>query len=520
MARAFLRPTESFFTSKGLDLLQSCRTTGSPLFVDDSFHEKKLARIVESGSQEKSEGKMVSARGRLFIIFLAFVLIAQSINEVAGDDGVSDGDQDQGLLGLLFSPIKATLNGAKRLLGIPIKNTLDMVVDGFDEIEVQRFKIFTRVYNKTYNSREELRRRMRLFFERRRMIEQSVRDFAEGRLPFIMRENAFTDWDESEINTLTRASPPKSFEEMTEDERQVMLERRRDQSYMIESNEGLDQANGINLDLQLRPPGTESLVLAKRDNDSVVDAEHTDLADMDDSNMIVRADTLPSSKDWREAKCVATPRDQKKCGACYAIATMDALEVMRCINRNTSPILSPQQVIDCSTPRAGYDNHGCDGGWPTRVLKYLQDVEIAAREVCYPFVREQRRCKLRWVEEQKGCIVSSSPTNTRLTYRILKNEHDILYHVAKTGPVITVMKALDSFLFYSRGIYDDPKCSRRRDDVDHAILIVGYGRENGMDYWLIKNSWGTTDWGQGGYAKYRRGKNACSIGGWGWVITS
>lgn len=45
-------------------------------------------------------------------------------------------------------------------------------------------------------------------------------------------------------------------------------------------------------------------------------------------------------------------------------------------------------------------------------------------------------------------------------------------------------------------------------DVNHAVLAVGYGVENGIPYWLIKNSWGA-DWGDNGYFKMEMGKNMC-----------
>jgi cathepsin H len=45
-------------------------------------------------------------------------------------------------------------------------------------------------------------------------------------------------------------------------------------------------------------------------------------------------------------------------------------------------------------------------------------------------------------------------------------------------------------------------------DVNHAVLAVGYGVEDGVPYWLIKNSWGA-DWGDHGYFKMERGKNMC-----------
>ena len=46
--------------------------------------------------------------------------------------------------------------------------------------------------------------------------------------------------------------------------------------------------------------------------------------------------------------------------------------------------------------------------------------------------------------------------------------------------------------------------------MEHAVLVVGYGREHGKDYWLIKNSWGA-NWGEKGYIKIVRGRNCNNL---------
>ncbi|KAF5180135.1 Cysteine protease xcp2 [Thalictrum thalictroides] len=53
--------------------------------------------------------------------------------------------------------------------------------------------------------------------------------------------------------------------------------------------------------------------------------------------------------------------------------------------------------------------------------------------------------------------------------------------------------------FYSKGIFSSPcSCSSH-----HAVTIVGYDSENGIDYWTVKNSWGR-HWGMNGYMHIRR----------------
>ena len=82
--------------------------------------------------------------------------------------------------------------------------------------------------------------------------------------------------------------------------------------------------------------------------------------------------------------------------------------------------------------------------------------------------------------------------------------------VANVGPISVGVAVNKDFLFYSEGVFDDASCSSAVEDQAHAVLAVGYGTENGKDYWLIKNSWSTW-WGDEGYIKIARKGNICGV---------
>ena len=79
-------------------------------------------------------------------------------------------------------------------------------------------------------------------------------------------------------------------------------------------------------------------------------------------------------------------------------------------------------------------------------------------------------------------------------------------------PVSVAFQVADDFSSYTSGVYTSTICGNTAMDVNHAVLAVGYGNdaESGLDYWLIKNSWGTS-WGDAGFFKIERGVNMCGI---------
>jgi len=87
------------------------------------------------------------------------------------------------------------------------------------------------------------------------------------------------------------------------------------------------------------------------------------------------------------------------------------------------------------------------------------------------------------------------------------SEAALQYAVGTFGPVsIAIDAAHEEFEYYGGGVYYNPNCKNDMNSLDHEVLVVGYGSENGKDYWIVKNSW-STHWGDKGYIKMARNRN-------------
>uniref|UniRef100_H3C206 Cathepsin 12 n=1 Tax=Tetraodon nigroviridis TaxID=99883 RepID=H3C206_TETNG len=203
--------------------------------------------------------------------------------------------------------------------------------------------------------------------------------------------------------------------------------------------------------------------------------------------------------DYRQMGYVTEVKDQGYCGSCWAFSTTGAIEGQ--IYKKTGQLvsLSEQNLVDCSK---SYGTYGCSGAWMANAYDYVVNNGLESTGT-YPYTS---------MDTQPCYYDNKRAVGTIRDYRFIPkgDEQALADAVATIGPITVAIDAShSSFLFYSSGIYEESNCNPN--NLSHAVLLVGYGSEGGQDYWLIKNSWGSS-WGEGGYMRLiRDGKNSCGI---------
>jgi cathepsin L len=203
--------------------------------------------------------------------------------------------------------------------------------------------------------------------------------------------------------------------------------------------------------------------------------------------------------DWRANSwpVVKDPQDQGDCGSDWAFAAISSIESVDAVKTGTLIPFSVQNLIDCDSL-----DRGCDGGSIIKAFEYISDYQSihVMKESDYPYTGVEGSCKF---DRSKSVYALSG-------YTAITTEADIVKLVLQLGPAgVTIDGALPSFQLYASGIYNDAGCSSN--SVNHALGIVGWGTESGTDYWILKNSWGTS-WGEGGYIRLlKNGQNFCGI---------
>lgn len=331
-----------------------------------------------------------------------------------------------------------------------------------DEIAWAEFK---QTFGKHYASKPEELARKKIFLDNKHFIDNH--NLAKSELTFTSGINRLSDMSTEEINRkLNGFKFPKGFKESIDQ--------------LPGDSDGLpsDNLEGSSSDFDLKTLWISYNVTGSQ---------------------ILGAPNERRYLDWRQKGIVTGVKDQGACGSCWAFATIGALEGI-IATRGRKMLLSEQNLVDCST---SYGNHGCQGGMTDLAFRYVRDNGIMASRD-YRYTGKNEKCKF---------DPNNSVLKIRGSTRLPKGNESVLrFALSLAGPIpVAVDASHKSFHTYKSGIYNDNLCSSAMKDMNHAVLLVGFGTDPlGRDYWIIKNSWGTS-WGERGYMRVARKHNICGV---------
>ena len=177
--------------------------------------------------------------------------------------------------------------------------------------------------------------------------------------------------------------------------------------------------------------------------------------------------------------------------------------------------------------------YGCDGGSPILAMQYIANHGLvtgglyADKATCLPYTLKP--CEHHVPGDRPPCTgdgptpackkecIPEYTTNTYIAdkkfgsgnegYQVPAKPSMIQQEIIKNGPVEAAFEVYEDFPTYKSGVY---KHTTGQALGGHAVKIIGWGTEDGEDYWLVVNSW-NSDWGDNGLFKILRGTDECGI---------
>ncbi|KAJ1416450.1 hypothetical protein B484DRAFT_454287 [Ochromonadaceae sp. CCMP2298] len=212
---------------------------------------------------------------------------------------------------------------------------------------------------------------------------------------------------------------------------------------------------------------------------------------------IKSVELLPESVDWRSKGVATAVKDQGHCGSCWAFATTAVIESHVALSSGLLFDLSVEQMAMCApNPDSCGGTGGCEGSTAELAFEYVAGSGGLLEEFQYSYTS--------YYGEDFECAMPAGQAAVATIsgyVQLAENNYTALMTaIATVGPVAVSVDASE-WHSYAGGVFDG--CNQESPDIDHAVVLMGYGVENGQKYWLVRNSWAPS-WGELGYIKIAR----------------
>lgn len=203
---------------------------------------------------------------------------------------------------------------------------------------------------------------------------------------------------------------------------------------------------------------------------------------------------IPEQIDWITQKAVSRVIKQGKYRNSWAFAAIGLVESRLAIktefHKRKVIELSKQNLIDCLQAETNRVKNS---------LAFIQKQQRIATEVSYSYAGLRMSCRTKNLQ--------TIPVQIKTISQVPSGDEELMAEEVARGPVVAFVNK-EAINNYKGGVLSKVKCE---DNLDYAVLVVGYGRSNAENYWLLKASRGE-DWGEKGYMKLARNKNnLCGI---------
>jgi len=228
--------------------------------------------------------------------------------------------------------------------------------------------------------------------------------------------------------------------------------------------------------------------------------------------------TLDLREKYKNCLSISLVRDQSNCGSCWALAATSTVSDRFCIKYNVDRSFSTQDLMECCVGCHFNKKRPCEGGYVHLALYYLKNVGAASGELfgdnstCKPYFKAPKAtdfspgpsvCTRNCVDNKKYPVPYLNDKFRLKNYVNIQGEKNMEQELVSGGSIIATFDLYEDFYVYKSGIYEH--ISGELLDV-HSVRVIGFGKADGIEYWICANSWGT-DWGENGFFRIRKGVN-------------